>query len=112
MSAALIDAVAIAGLLGGQIIGSAQHVFLMGNRQRGLLIVFVPTGQAHIEHFDHASRIDQQVGRLNIAMHEPCLMGVLQTFGGLADVIGGGIVIERTIRPSRAFANRALRRTP
>ena len=91
-----IRLVAIESLLGGQVIGRAEHVLLVGHRERRL-VVFGQLGQAHVEQLHRAVPVDQAVGRLDVAMDQAHLMGVLQAVGHLGDVIGGRVVIERTI---------------
>ena len=57
---ASIDGVAVECLLGSQIIGRAEHVFVVSDRQRGLLAIR-ELGQPQIEDFDRALEIDQQI---------------------------------------------------
>ena len=73
----MIDRMAVERLFGGQIIGRAQHVFVVGDRQRRFVGVG-ELGQSQIENFDGPLQIDQQVGRLDVAMDQARFVGVLQ----------------------------------
>ena len=83
-------------LLGRQIVGRPQHVFLEGDG-KGSLRVVGELRQAHVEHFDDAPHIDQQIRGLDIAMHQARLMRVLQSGGGLGKVVGHRGIGERVI---------------
>ena len=52
------------------------------------VLVVGEAGQAQVEHLDHALRVDQQVGGLDVAVDQAGLVGVLQAVGRLADVVG------------------------
>ena len=89
-----VDAVAVQGLLRGKIVGRAQHVFVEGHGKRGVLVAG-ESGQAQIEHFDHFLLIDQQIGRFDVAVDQAGLVGMGQSVGRLADVVGGDKIIQR-----------------
>jgi hypothetical protein len=64
----------------------------MNLRERRLLFVVGEAGQAHVENLDHPFGVDQQVGRLDIAMNEADEMCMRQAGGRLADVIGRSLI--------------------
>ena len=51
-------------------------------------------GQAEVENLDDAGAIHEQIGRLDVAVDQAGLMGVLQAEGGLVDVMGGAIRVQ------------------
>ncbi len=94
-----VDAVAVQRLLGSQIVGGAEHVLVVGQRKRGLLVGGEP-GQAQIEQFHHTVGIDEQIGRLDVAMDQSGGVGVSQSLGRLPEIFGrlgvgqGAIVVH------------------
>ena len=91
-----IDLVAVDGLLGRKIVGRAEHVFVVGDGQRGLLVVR-EQGQAQVENLHHPLLIDQQVGGLHVAVNQAGIVGVLEALGGLGDVVAGHSQRQRPI---------------
>ena len=89
-----VGGVAVRGLLRGDVIGGSERAPQTGHAEVvGLLAE--ETGQAHVENFDHARPVEHQVGRLDVAVDQPGLVGVLQSQGGLADVVGGAEGVHR-----------------
>ena len=70
----------VADLLGGNIVGSAQHLALAGQAAVGLALAG-HLGQAEVEHLDDPLFLldgEDQVGRkLDVAVDHPPLVGVL-----------------------------------
>ena len=91
-----VGLVAVEGLLGGQVVGRAEHVLLVGHRERGLSSS-VSLARPRSSSFTVLWLIDQAVGRLDVAMDEAHFVGVLQAVGDLGDVVGGRVVIERAL---------------
>ena len=89
-----IDRMAVERLFGGQIVGRAEHVFVVCDRQRGFLAVG-EFGQSQVQHFDRALGVDQQIGRLDVAVDQAGFVGMFQSVGRLGDVVGGQIVVQR-----------------
>ena len=52
-------------------------------------------GQPQVEDADRAVAVEQDVGRLDVAVDQAGLVGVLQPLGRLADVVGGAIDAQR-----------------
>ena len=82
-----VRTVAIDRLLGRQIVGRAEHVLVILHGQAGVVIVG-ESGQPQVEDLDDVPLVDQQVGRLDVAMDQPVRMGIRQALGRLADVVG------------------------
>ena len=75
----------VAGLLGGDKIERAQHLAGEGQRRR----IAREAGDPKINQLDHALAINEQIGRLDVAVHQADLVGVLQSQGGLQDDFAG-----------------------
>ena len=73
---------------GGQVVGRPQHVLVVGHRQRGRSSS-VKRASPRSSTLTTFLLIDQQVGRLDVAMDQAGMVGVGQAFGRLADVLGG-----------------------
>ena len=86
MSARMSTLMAILRLLRGQVIGRAEHVFLELLGQNGL-VVAEEASQAHVEDLDLPLAIDQDVARLDVAVDQAALVGVVQPQGRLPDVM-------------------------
>ncbi len=86
-----------------QIVGGAQHRFVVGGRQRRHAAVVVESSQPQIQDLDHAFLVEQQIGGLDIPMNESVLVRMGQTVGGLPDNLGGFDVIQPP-----AFLDRGL----
>ena len=83
---AVVDQDALAGrLLGAHVAQRAEQV--AGLRQAG---VGVELGQAEVGDPDVAAAVDQQVGRLDVAVDDAELVGVLQRLGRLRRQPGDG----------------------
>ena len=86
---------AVHGLFGRQVVGGAEDgvaVVLLGER---LFVVVEEAGQAEVEDLDDAGAVHEQVGRLDVAVDQAGLVGVLQAEGGLMDVVGGANRVKR-----------------
>ena len=53
--------------------------------------------QAEVENLHDVLLIDQQIGRLHVAVDQARLMRMGEALGRLADVVGGGDVIQRAV---------------
>ena len=82
------------GLLGGHVVDRSQHPLLLAGRLALLGVGAGQPGHAQVEDLDHALRIDEQIGGLDIAVYQLAAVGVLQSFGRLADVIGRAAVVQ------------------
>ena len=56
--------------------------------ERGIFIV-VGQGQAEVEDLHVAAFVDHQVGRLDVAVHQPLFVGVVEAERRLSDEISG-----------------------
>src|SRR5262245_595686 len=81
-----IDGMAVDRLLGREIIGRPKHVRIVFARQIIGTIV-EEAGQTHIEDLDSAGAIEEQIARLDVAMYQAGLVGMLQAQGSLANVV-------------------------
>ena len=84
-----IHLVAVESLFGCQVVGGAQHLFVMPQRDRVLVGLFKEPRQAQVENLDDPLEVHQQVGRLDVAMDQPGLVSVGEPVSRLADVVGG-----------------------
>ena len=92
MSARMSHAVTVVALLRGQVVGRAEGV---ERPVSGSASSREQSGQAEVEHLDRAVPVEEQVGRLDVAMDPAGLVGVLQTAGRLGDVVGRRRRIDR-----------------
>ena len=88
----MIQVGAVEGLLGGHVVGGARGPFVFLGR-------FLPaaadqSGHAQVEDLYHALPVDQQVGRLDVAMDHVVAVGVGQAAGRLAKVIDGPFELQ------------------
>ena len=81
-----IDRMTVERLLRCQIVCRAQHLLIVRDSQRILGLVIEEPSQAHVQQLDRAVGVDQQVGRLDVAMHESRAVCVIQPFRRLPDV--------------------------
>ena len=88
-----IDVMAVDGLFRREVVGRSQHVLIILHRQRGAVVVG-ESRQPEVENFKHVLLIDEKIGRLDVAMDQPVGMGMAESIGRLADVIGGGEIIH------------------
>ena len=58
-----------------------------GGRERGLAVRFHQRAQAQVEDLDLALLAQEEVGRLDVAVDDPALMGMGEAQGGLGHVI-------------------------
>ena len=81
-----IDAVAVQCLFRGEVIGGAQDalVVLLGEN---IFFIVEKTGQAHVQDLDRPVTIHEEIPRLDVAMDESRLVGMLKADRGLADVM-------------------------
>ncbi len=90
----------VADLLGGDVIGSAEHLAFAG--QAGIDLAFArDLGEAEIEHLDDrlfSLASQDQVGRLDVAVNHPALMRMLKPQRRLIDEIAGIRHRQRTAR--------------
>ena len=82
-----IGLVAVAGLLGRQVVGRAQHLLVMSPGERGVVLRHGER-QPEVEDLDVPSLVDDQIGRFDVAVDEPLVVRVLQAERRLADEIG------------------------
>ena len=73
------------GLFGGHVVDRPQRALVLFDRAFG--VAAGNAGHTHVEDFDNALLIDQQVGRFDVAMDHVSAVGVCQTLGRLADVV-------------------------
>ena len=85
--------VTVAGLLGGQVIGRAEHPV----SQDLLALFLLKPGQAQVEDLDGAGAVHDQVAGLDVAVDQAGLVGVLQSESGLADEMGCHPEGQRTL---------------
>ena len=84
--AAVVDDDALGeGLLGAHVAERAEEV--AGHRHAGVLF---DAGQAEVGDPEFAGVVDQQVGRLDVAVEDAVLVGVVEGFGGLDAEVGDG----------------------
>ncbi len=83
-----IDLVTVECLFGSQVVGCPQHLLVVPQRDRILIIFLKEPRQAQVENLDHALGVDQQVARLDVSMHQPGLVSVRQASSRLPDEIG------------------------
>ncbi len=103
-----VAGVRIDGLFGGDEVGRAHH----GPEDGEVGFTGIgEAGQAEVEDFDiapatfdrraRAARTgflgDEEIGRLDVAVHQAAFVGVLQPEGGLADEIEGGLDGQRAL---------------
>ena len=85
----MVHAVTIDSLFGRQVVYRAQDILVVVDGQRGRIFILIEFRQSHIQDFDHASFVRQQIGGFNIAMDQAHVVGMLQPHGRLSDVVGG-----------------------
>src|SRR5262249_393538 len=73
---------------------NAVGVKLAGNVVRS---VVEEAGQAEVEHLDGGGTLAEQGGRLDVAVDQPVLVGVVQAQGRLPDVVGRAVRGERVV---------------
>ena len=73
-----IDIVAIDGLFGGEVVGGAEDGVAVVFLSYRLFFVVEKARKAEVEDFDDAGAIHDQVGRLDVAVDEARLVGVLE----------------------------------
>ena len=94
--AATVGLVAVAGLLWREIIGRSEHLLVMFARQRSRLVA-VGQGQPHVEDLHRPPLVEHEVGRLDVTVDEPLIVGVLEPRGCLAEIFGHLADIERPL---------------
>src|SRR5204863_2282453 len=72
-----IDAVAVDGLFGSEIIGRAQDILIVFLGKNVFLVV-KEAGQPHVEQLHGAVSVDEDITGLDIAVHQASSVGVLQ----------------------------------
>ena len=77
-----VNPVAVERLFGGKIVDGADHLLVVGHRQRGLRLVGEPR-QPHVENLDRAGLVDQQIGGLDVAVNQSVGVRIGQPLGGL-----------------------------
>ena len=83
-----IDLVTVERLFGSQVVSCPQHLLVVPQRDRILVIFLKEPRQAQVENLDHALGVDQQVARLDVSMYQPGLVSVRQASSRLPDDIG------------------------
>ena len=84
------------GLLGGHVGGRAQDRAGDGQARVGL----DPLGQAEVGDVGLALGVEQDVGRLQVAVQDAALVGVVDGLGDLGDQPRGGPRVGRVARPA------------
>ena len=79
---------AVSRLLGGEEIGGPQDFLVVLTGQRPVLVA-AGQGEPEIEDLHRAAGVEDEVGRLDVAVHESLLVGVLKAGCGLADEVRG-----------------------
>ena len=85
---------AVYSLFGGEVVGCSQHVFVIGNGERGLFLFGDEPSQTKIENLHDAFRIHQKIRRLDIPMNEAHRMCVVKAPCRLPDVLRRRNVVE------------------
>ena len=81
-----------------QIIGRSQHGILAVKSLGEIVLAGIENScQSQIENLNRTGAIDEQIARLDVAVHESGFVGVLQSQGGLANVIRGSSRIELAV---------------
>jgi hypothetical protein len=88
--------VAVHRLLGGHVVHGADRALGVPPAEVVGRVV-EEAGQAEVEDFDRTRPVEEQVGRLDVAVDQAGLVGVLQAEGGLADVVGGPHGVHRPV---------------
>jgi hypothetical protein len=86
--AAGIGIVGVRRLLGGHVVDRAHHRAGVGKLMIGGVGRAVESGQAHVENLDHALVIEQEVGRLDVAMDDATAVSIGQATSSLQYVVG------------------------
>src|SRR5262249_27640824 len=94
-----IDAVAIEGLLGGEIVSGAEDRRRIVLAREVIALIVEEPRQAEVEDLDRAGAVEQDIARLDVAMHQPLVVGVLQPEARLKDVVAGAEGGERALLP-------------
>ena len=100
MSARMSACCGVADLLGGDVVGRAEHLPLVG-QPAFYHPLALDLRQAEVEHLDDrlAPRAgEQQVGRLDVAVDHPVFVRVLEAQGRLVDVLAGVGNRQRPLR--------------
>ena len=92
-----IDIMAVERLFGRQVVGGAEHIFVMGDGQRRLGFTG-EQGQAQIQNLHDTFVVDEQVCGFDITMDQAAFVGVLQTVGCLNDVVRRHREVQKTRR--------------
>ncbi len=94
---AAVGLVAVAGLLGREVVGGAQHLLAVFLRQRAVVLPLAGERQPEVEDLDGAALVEDQVGRLDVAMDDTLLVGVVEAEGRLPDGIHGVANRQRSL---------------
>ena len=78
-------------LLRSDVIAGADDVAHLVFLDEGGGIFVEKAGQAHVEDFHDPLAIDEKIAWLDVAMHQPGFMSMLQSECGLADVMGDAL---------------------
>ena len=92
-----VGLMAVAGLLRREVVGRAQHLFVVCLGEPGIFVVVVGQSQAEIEDLHMAALVNHQVGRLDVAVHETLFVRVVEAECRLPDEIGGIADRQRAI---------------
>ncbi len=71
-----VHVMAVIRLFRQQIVGRAKDIFVVFLGQHVLFVVEEPR-QAHVEDFDHAGAVDEDIARFDVAMDKAGLVGVV-----------------------------------
>ena len=81
-----VGRVAVAGLLGREVVGRAEHLLVVGLRERRV-VLFLGERETEVEDLDRAAGVEDQVRGLDVAMHEPLLVRMLEPERRLPHVV-------------------------
>ena len=82
-------------LFGREIIGRAKHALVVVLLSYAVLLLVEESRQPHVENFDHAGAVEEQVPRLDVAVNHAQFVRVLHPDRGLCDVMCGANRVEQ-----------------
>ena len=91
-----INLVTVQRLFGRDIVGRPQNVLVVIFQSKQIDIIVVEARQTEVENSNGAVTLQEDVGRLDIAMDQTGLMSGLKPASGLADIVTGTLSGERS----------------